>query len=331
MTDLEQRQTGGTESGSAFTDIHYHFVPPGVRRLVEARAAADPDARFFKALFDLYPDLVRPSAERELTAASGRAVISLPTAVGPGVSGLGDSADLVRTCNDEMIAAVAAEDAYESTMITLAWSDPRAAVAEIERVGADPAVSGVILHVGLEQAQLIDDRDLEPVYRAMAERGLTLFLHPVQEVPPHGMADWLLFNAIGSPMATTLAAARLMLSGMLDRVPDLTLVVPHLGGTLPYLAQRLADQSGTGDAAHDVPHYLRTRTYLDTCSFHPPALECALGTVGADRLVLGSDFPFRGPVSRAVQDVESGLGVGDAQRVLADNLAHLYSARGTQH
>ena len=202
----------------------------------------------------------------------------------------------------------------------------RAALAELERVGAEPEVSGVIQHVGLQQARLVDDPELEPVYRALAERGLTLFLHPVQEPPPHGTEQWFLSNVIASPTATSLAAARLMLSGMLDRVPDLTLVIPHLGGTLPYLAQRLVDQSGTGDAEHDVLHYLRTRVYLDTCSFHPPALDCALATVGADRLLLGSDFPFRGPVRRAVEDVESGLGVDDAERVLTGNIARLRDA-----
>jgi aminocarboxymuconate-semialdehyde decarboxylase len=319
----DEQQAGETEFGPAFTDVHYHFVPAEVRRLVEERAEGNPDARFFKILLDAFPDLATPSAERELTAESGRAVISLPTAVGPGVIGLGDTADLVRICNDEMIAAVAAEDAYASTMITLPWDDPRAARAEIERVGANPAVSAVIVHVGLEQTRLVDEPDLEPVYRAIAGHGLPLFVHPVQEAPPNGMAQWFLSNVLASPMATSLAAARLMLSGMLDRVPDLTLIIPQLGGTLPYLAQRLADQSGKGNAEHDVPCYLRTRTYFDTCSFHAPALDCAIATVGADQLLLGSDFPFRGPVRRAVEGVESGLDLDGAELVLSANLALL--------
>jgi predicted TIM-barrel fold metal-dependent hydrolase len=325
MADDEQ-QPEESELGSAFTDVHYHFVPAGIRRLVEARAQVNPDARFFKALLDGFPDLARPSAERELTAASGRAVISLPTAVGPGVTGLGDSADLVRICNDEMIAAVAAGGAYASTMITLPWDDPRAARAEICRVGADPAVSGVIVHVGLQQTRLVDEPDLEPVYRTIAGHGLALFLHPVREAAPNGMAQWSLSGVLGSPMATSLAAARLMLSGMLDRVPGLTLIIPQIGGTLPYLAQRLADVSGTGNAEHDIPYYLRTRTYLDSCSFHPPALDCALATVGTDRLVLGSDFPFSGPVRRAVENVETGFGVDGAERVLTGNFARLRAA-----
>ena len=327
MTDDEGRN-GGAEAGSAFTDIHYHFVPPEVRRFAEAGAPGNPAWRIFKGLLDAFPDLGRPLADRELATASGRAVVSLPTALGPGIAGIGSSAELIRASNDALIAAVADEDAYESAMIILPWDDPQAALAELDRVGDDPAVSDVIFHVGLQQARLADEPDLEPVYREIAARGLPLFLHPLQETPLPALARWFLFSTIGAPTATSIAAAQLMLSGMLDRVPDLTLIIPHLGGTLPFLAQRIVDQSGTGDAQHDVLHYLRTRTYLDTCSFHPPALECALDTVGADRILLGSDFPFRGPVRRASDEVESELAVDGAERVLTGNLTRLRDASG---
>lgn len=112
----------------------------------------------------------------------------------------------------------------------------------------------------------------------------------------------------------------MMLSGTLDEHPGLDLVIPHLGGVLPYLAQRLIDQSDRGAARHDIPTYLRNRTYLDTCSFHQPALRCALDTVGPSRLVLGSDYPFRGPVERALADVrDSGFDEAIQELVLSRN------------
>jgi len=92
-------------------------------------------------------------------------------------------------------------------------------------------------------------------------------------------------------------------------------VVPHPGGFLPYVVQRMAD-FGRGDAEHDLEHYLRTRVHLDTCSYHPPAMRCAVDTVGADRLVLGSDYPFRGPQQRAVDDVR-GFFAADPQTTAA--------------
>ena len=121
--------------------------------------------------------------------------------------------------------------------------------------------------------------------------------------------------------SSTAGAARFMLSGMLDRLPDLIVIVPHLGGTLPYLAQRLVDQNGRGEAEHNILEYLQTRIWLDSCSYHPPALKCALETVGPDRILLGSDYPFRGSVARAVDDVT------DEPALLHDNVERLWGLR----
>ena len=126
--------------------------------------------------------------------------------------------------------------------------------------------------------------------------------------------------------SSTAGAARFMLSGMLDRVPELIVIVPHLGGTLPCLAQRLVDQNGRGEAEHDILHYLETRIWLDSCSYHPPALKCAIETVGLDRILLGSDYPFRGSVARAVEDVDGSAAI------LRDNVERLWALRtGISH
>jgi aminocarboxymuconate-semialdehyde decarboxylase len=107
---------------------------------------------------------------------------------------------------------------------------------------------------------------------------------------------------------------------MLDRVPELTLIVPHLGGVLPYLTQRLVDQSATGAAEHDALWYMQNRLLFDSCSFHPPALRCAIETVTADRILLGSDYPIRGTLVRAVGDIEtSGLPQPDQAAILQGN------------
>jgi aminocarboxymuconate-semialdehyde decarboxylase len=113
---------------------------------------------------------------------------------------------------------------------------------------------------------------------------------------------------------------RLIFSGMLDRVPDLDVIVPHLGGTLPYLTQRFVDM-GHGDAELDVAHYLRHRLWLDTCSYHPPAFRCAVDTAGADRIVLGTDFPFRGSLQRAVDDVVANAPGPDARAAILGGTA----------
>jgi predicted TIM-barrel fold metal-dependent hydrolase len=280
-----------------FIDLHYHVAPASFFGSVTA------------GVLDAFPQLGDEAlGRRELAAAGGRAVISLPWPVPPGAD-VAETTAAIRACNDELLSAAAECAEYAGAMITVDLTDPARAVGELSRVADAPALAGVMIYVS--PASRLDDDDLAEFYAVLSAQGLPLFLHPALEPPIDGATDWSLSASLSPPVVTSIAAARLMLSGTLDEHPGLELVIPHLGGVLPYLAQRLVDQSGRGAARYDIPTYLRTRTYLDTCSFHQPALRCALDTVGPGRVVLGSDYPFRGQVQRAVADVR-GAGLDDA-------------------
>jgi hypothetical protein len=109
----------------------------------------------------------------------------------------------------------------------------------------------------------------------------------------------------------------------LDRVPDLTLIIPHLGGVLPYVIGRLADQAG-GAAERDILSYLSNRCFVDSCSHHHPALMCAAETLSPDRILLGSDYPARGSLARAVADIEgSSLDAANRRAILGGNAERL--------
>ncbi len=130
--------------------------------------------------------------------------------------------------------------------------------------------------------------------------------------------------SLAAPVWNSLAVARMILSGLLDEVPTLRLIVTHLGGVLPYLAQRIDEQSSPGDAQHEFSYYLRERLYVDTCSYHHPALLAARASTSADALLLGSDFPFRGGAERAVTDVRtSTLSQNEQHTILVDNAVRL--------
>jgi predicted TIM-barrel fold metal-dependent hydrolase len=140
------------------------------------------------------------------------------------------------------------------------------------------------------------------VWARCAELGWPLVLHPAFDCRPIKFTQWNLGGSLHAVTSSSMGAARLALSGTLDRVPDLDVIIPHLGGTLPYLAQRFVDM-GKGDAEHDLLHYLQTRFYVDTCSYHAPGFRCAVDTCGAGRVVMGTDYPFRGSLQRAVDDI----------------------------
>jgi aminocarboxymuconate-semialdehyde decarboxylase len=151
-----------------------------------------------------------------------------------------------------------------------------------------------------------------------------VLVHPALERLPTAQLDWGIDACLAAPVSSSLGVLRLILSGMLDRVPALTPVVPHLGGVLPFLAQRVDDQAA-GVNRHSPGHYLRTRLLYDTCSFRPPALRATVETTGATRLLLGSDFPFRGPLDRAVGDVNAHLAAADRAAVLGGNAIRAFS------
>jgi aminocarboxymuconate-semialdehyde decarboxylase len=205
--------------------------------------------------------------------------------------------------NDAMLDAAALHRGRFVILVTLPLPDVEASLAELDRVAGHPLTQGVSALTNAETWSL-DEPRFEVLWARLAHHGLPLVLHPAFDCRPAKFRDWTLGGSLHAVMSSSLGVARLVLSGLLDRVPALDVIVPHLGGTLPFLTQRFADM-GRGDAAHDLGHYLRHRLYLDTCSYHPPAFRCALDTCGADRLVLGTDYPFRGSLRRAVDDVKA--------------------------
>jgi predicted TIM-barrel fold metal-dependent hydrolase len=192
-------------------------------------------------------------------------------------------------------------------------------------VAADPLVRGVGLVTPTTSDWTLDEERFEPFFRAVARTGLPVVTHPALENLPASFGDFSLAASFAPLVSSTVGVVRLALSGMLDRVPDLQVIVPHLGGLLPYIAQRLVDQSGTGSADHDIMYYLRERFYYDNCSYHQPALRCTVETVGTERLMLGSDYPFRGPAGRCVTDIKTaGFSAEVEEQILGGTAARWF-------
>jgi aminocarboxymuconate-semialdehyde decarboxylase len=260
------------------------------------------------------------------------ATLSVPLVPDDAKADAAGAAATIGAANDGLIAAAADHPTRFNVMLSLPFPFADECMAELERVGRHPAVVSAILHTDL-RSWLPDRPELEPVFRRMAQLDLPVSLHPAtnQVGPAEAFADWLLWASVGPMVETTVAAGRMMLSGLLDRVPDLVVVVPHLGGVLPFLSQRMVDQSRTGDAEHDVLWYMQNRLLYDTCNLGAAALDATVATVGADRIMLGSDYSVRGPLSRHVAYVaESGLPEEDKHAIL-HGTAERYGFTRTAH
>jgi aminocarboxymuconate-semialdehyde decarboxylase len=310
-------------------DVHSHFIPSAYWSAVLARMAGDEAfARLAKAN-NLAPQPedgpMRTIEGRiaEMTAAGVQiSVLSPPP---PGVAISPCDASLARRVNDELIEVAGRHSTRLRVMCTLPLPDVAASLLELDRVRASGLVRGVAVTTTATGWRL-DDPAFDPLYRRLGELDFPLLAHPALESLPDVYSDFRLIAGLSPVISSSIGVLRMIYSGTLDRAPDLTVIVPHLGGLIPYLTQRLDDLAGLPDQPRPLVRYLSRRLILDTCSFHPPAFRCALETAGAPRLALGTDYPFRGSLHRAVHDVrDQQLGTADEAAVLGGNVARWFA------
>jgi aminocarboxymuconate-semialdehyde decarboxylase len=205
--------------------------------------------------------------------------------------------------------------------------DPKRAVEEVDRAARLPGIRGVYLATNINGRDL-DDSAFAPVWECIADRGLPAFLHPMNVIGAQRLAPYYLGNLLGNPFDTAVAASRLIFGGVLDRFPGLSICLPHAGGALPYLIGRLdRGQKVRPELAHikrPPSAYLRRFTY-DTISHAPASLAYLIDLVGADRVMLGSDYCFDLGVDRPVEAVTrlAELSRADQARILGGNAAKL--------
>ncbi len=137
----------------------------------------------------------------------------------------------------------------------------------------------------------LDDPDLDPFWELASARGATIFVHPHYICGDERLAGYDLINAVGRLADSTTAIARLLYSGHLTRFSGMTLVLAHAGGALPYALGRLKRNRVIHPEYADPEEGFR-RLYFDSVVFEPLALRFLCDVVGADKVVLGSDYPF---------------------------------------
>jgi len=124
---------------------------------------------------------------------------------------------------------------------------------------------------------------------------LPLFLHPVEVIGHERLGAYYLTNLLGNPFESAIAAAHLIFGGVLDRLPKLVVCLPHAGGAFPWLVGRLnrgwEKRTDLKHVKHSPIDYLR-RFYYDTVGYSDHVLEYLVKVIGADRVLMGSDYCF---------------------------------------
>jgi predicted TIM-barrel fold metal-dependent hydrolase len=287
--------------GSEATDMARHRGAGGSSDELEARLELMDSAQVQMQVLSVSPQL--PYFEDEIHAIeAARAINDL-------------YADLVRRYPTRFAAFAAAPLPH----IDAALAEIERALDQLHMVGVTVATSVL----GRSPA----DPEFEPLYAELNRRGAVLYIHPagVSACSPL-IADYGLTWPIGAPIEDTISATQLIFKGIPVRFPHIKIINSHLGGALPMFLQRLDNQyRWAAPEITEPPSAQARRMWYDTVGhFHVPALRCACESFGADRLILGTDFPYLSGdgYRRSVSYIEdAGLSTSDAHRILDTNAA----------
>jgi aminocarboxymuconate-semialdehyde decarboxylase len=321
-------------------DLHTHYYPDAYFRLIEEIGGAFSFAKSptgqtiirYKGarFFGITPPMTDPAKRLEDMDRVGIdvEVLSLST---PNVyfAPPERQGEVARLANDGYAELIAKHPKRFKGFASIPMDDPDAALRELDRALGELRMQGVVVLSNINGRALTDQRYRE-FFRECDRREVCVFIHPMIPANADAFAEYVLGPIVGFPFDTTLAVARLCYDGVFKELPRIRWILGHLGGAVPYLFERL--DNGWRDFAEcrakidELPSVYLRRLYYDTVSFSAPSLELALGQVGPDHLVMGSDYPhLLGSIERSVSSID-GLALaadkkdaifsGNARRIL---------------
>jgi len=300
-------------------DIHNHFYPPEYIEAIKkgpsnVRVTYDADDNPLLHYPGDYNILVPGHRdidfrEKELEKAGVDMQILTFTTPGTQIETPKRSEELARMVNDGFAKIMDEHRDRFTALATLPMNDPDASSAELDRVFKNLGFGGVMVYSNINGVALSDQR-FWPMYEKANELNAVFFIHPNFPVGVEAMTEYWLMPLVGFTFDTTLAAAKLVFSGVVEIFPRIKWVLAHLGGAIPYLAERLdrgyyAFKECREHISQPPSEYLRN-FYYDSVNFDIKALKLAVDFAGADHILAGSDYPHQiGSLKQMVESIES--------------------------
>lgn len=324
-------------------DCHAHWLPPELADLLRRRQAAPrigpaPGGGEHLVTFqeELPFDTAMGDLGERLVAMDGwgvaRQVLSLGSLFGVDCLPAEEALPLVAAFNAAAAAAVAAVPGRFVALAALPLADPTLAAAQLEWAhGA--GLRGAVL--AADAFLLPEDAvRLAPVLAAADRHGSHLFVHPGPVSPPperpaagaSAHAAWQRRIVLETQARLSSAVVTLSLSGLLDTYPRVTVQVANLGGTIPFLVERMDEVARKEQPAAPLPseRLRHGRVHVDTASFGPRAVAQAVACFGPERVLFGSDCPIFDPGRALAMAAVAGLGAEVAGLLLSGNARRLF-------
>lgn len=234
-----------------------------------------------------------------------------------------------RFINDGIAEFIGENPAKFQGMATVPMQDSTLAVKEMERVVNELHMNVVEIGTSIEGVNL-DDPRFTTFFEAAEALNVTLFLHPYYVGDKSGLSKYYFTNLVGNPLDTTIAAGSLIFGGILDRFPKLKVLLAHGGGYFPYQIGRFDkgyQERTESRTCQEKPSSYLHRFYFDSLTFNPQTLKFLVDFAGAERVVLGSDYPFdMGTLNPKKIVEESQIPKKSKEMIYQDNAVHLFGS-----
>ena len=319
-------------------DFHNHFYPPAYLEALRSGSSAvevtiDEEGNpriYYPGDYNIAVPGHRDIDYREQVLKDHGVDTQVLTLTTPGthVEAPATAAKFAALVNDVFAEVTRTKRGRFTALATLPLNDPAASVAELRRACGQLGLRGAMLFSNVNGVGL-DDRRFWPIYEAANELGAVLYIHPTHPVGVEAMTGYWLMPLVGFLCDTTLAAAKIVFSGVAERFPRIQWALCHLGGAIPYLAERLdRGFEAFSECRANIPRqpsdYLR-RFYYDTVNFNPKAIQLAISFAGVEHILAGSDYPHQiGSIPKMIASIRA-LDVSDADRaaIFGGNAARL--------
>lgn len=326
-------------------DIHCHLATPASRPPVDdhRRPGSEPYDFFMGQDSKDHNKVMYPSIIDQLTNPAAR--IEDMDRMGVDLQGLATfvseynywappdaGAESARIQNDNLAAVVADNpDRFVAMGATVPLQDVDLAITEMDRAVDQLGIKGLQIG-GTIDGRNLDEPGFRPFWAAVEAKGIPVILHPSGYPEGHRFGSYFLTNCIGNPLETMVAATRMIFSGLFEEHPGIKLVLLHGGGYLPFYCSRadhtweVRPETRVAIPDHPPSHYMK-QLFYDTMVFQPLYLRHLIEIVGADRVMLGTDYPFdMGETApRGLIAATDGLSDADREAIAGGNASRIFA------
>ena len=300
-------------------DAFNHIITPAYdRRRLELAPPAmrlQDQARVLPALFDL-------DARFRAMDTAGEGYVQIINTANPpveNIAGPDGALELARIANDEMAGLLSRHpDRFIGAAACLPLNNVAGSIDELDRAVRQLGCCAVQIYTQV-QGRPLDDPLLTPIFDRIAELDVPILLHPARgpeqaDYPSESASRYDAWRIFGWLFDTVSAMTRLIFSGVFDRHPNIQILTHHLGGFVPYAAERIREgydkYLAAAAARHEAvpllrhPHDYFSQFHADTITIGSvPALACGLDFFGPDRVLFATDMPFDGHGGRKYVEV----------------------------